>query len=280
MPERDLIRDQFARLVKGADDDIDLVEAALLIARTAYPEIVSAHYTERLELWAEQLRRRMDASSSPGEMLQALNRILFDDEGLRGNSENYYDPRNSFLNCVMDRKLGIPITLSLVYSEVGRRAGFAVHGFALPGHFMAGLVHTSGVLYVDAFNKGEILGESECRERLGVLYGDHIPTDDTIWKTPASRKSILIRMLRNLKGIYRQWGEDLNCLEMIQWILSIEPDAPAELKDRGLLYETMGNDAHALRDLEHYLRVAPEMDENETIAQKVRQLRKTKRWMH
>lgn len=280
MVERDIIRDRFARLVEGTDEDIDLVEAALLIARTAYPEIVSSDYTERLDRWAVQLRSRTDASSSSVGVLQALNRILFDDEGMRGNNENYYDPQNSFLNRVMDRKLGIPITLSLVYSEVGRRAGFAVHGFALPGHFMTGWVHNSGVLFIDVFNKGEILGEKECRERLGVLYGNHISTDDSVWKTPASKKSILIRMLRNLKGIYRQWGEDFNYLEMIQWILSIEPDSPAELKDRGLLYETMGNDVYALRDLEHYMEVAPATDDYETIESKVRQLQKTKRWMH
>jgi regulator of sirC expression with transglutaminase-like and TPR domain len=280
MNEPEAIRDQFARLVQGPDDDIDLVEGALLIARTAYPEIVSSHYTELLDRWSDRLRRRMDTTSSSGEMLQALNRILFEEEGLRGNSENYYDPQNSFLNRVMERKLGIPITLSLVYSEVGRRAGFPVHGFALPGHFMAGLMHTSGMLYVDAFNEGEIFGEKECRERLSVLYGDRVTADAVSWKVPASKRSILCRMLRNLKGIYRQWGDDLNCLEMIQWILYIEPDAPAELKDRGLLYETLGNDVYALRDLEHYLSVAPAAKDNETIVQKVRQLRASKRWMH
>jgi regulator of sirC expression with transglutaminase-like and TPR domain len=280
MTDVEAVRDHFARLVEMPENEIDLVEGALLIARTAHPEIVSSRYAELLDCWADRLRQRMDTTSSPGKMLQALNRILFEEEGLRGNSENYYDPRNSFLNRVMERKLGIPITLSLIYSEVGRRAGFPVYGYALPGHFMAGLMHTSGMLYVDTFNEGEILGEKECRERLAALYGGRVTAADSSWKIPASKRSILCRMLRNLKGIYRQLGNDLNCLEMIQWILCIEPDAPAELKDRGFLYETMGNDAYALRDLEHYLKVAPQTEDNETVVLKIQQLRKSKRWMH
>lgn len=273
----EIIRGQFADLVRGPEDYIDLAEAALLIARTAFPDLIISSYTERLDRWADRLRGRLDASPSAGEILSNLNRILFDEEGFRGNQENYYDPQNSFLNRVLERKLGIPITLSLVYVEVGRRAGFPVHGIALPGHFIAGLLHASGTLYVDPFNRGEVLTEKECCDRIESLYG---PAADTGWKTPAGKKMILKRMLRNLKGIYRQLNQDRQFFEMLQWILAIDPEAADELKQRGLLYEAMGNNAFAVMDLERYLEMAPEAADREMIEAKIELLRSHKGWLH
>ncbi len=275
----EVIREQFAGLVAGPEDKIDLVEAALLIARTALPDLISAHCTQRLDQWADRFRKGLGPSSSAGDILCHLNRIVFDEEGLQGDRNNYYDPQNSFLNRVLERKLGIPITLSLVYSEVGRRAGFPLHGIALPGHFITGLFHTSGTLYVDPYNRGEILTEKECREMIAARYGTEAAADIN-WKIPAGKKTILKRMLRNLKAIYRQLGQDLQSFEMIQWILAVDPDAPAELKERGLLYETMGNSAFAVRDLERYLEVTSAPEDKEMVTLKISLLRHSKRWLH
>jgi regulator of sirC expression with transglutaminase-like and TPR domain len=279
MGHLEAIREEFKRQVEGPEAHIDLVQAALLIARTAFPDLVSSDTTDRLDQLAEGLKKRLGPSPSAGDILSHLNRILFDEAGLRGDTQNYYDPQNSFLNRVLERKLGIPITLSLVYSEVGRRAGFQVYGIALPGHFIAGLFHTSGWLYIDPFNQGEILTDQECRRMIQARYGAQAAMDES-WKTPADKKAILKRMLRNLKAIYRQLGQHLQVLEMLQWILAVDPDAPEELKERGLLYESMGNGVFAIRDLERYLTVAPASEDKATVTQMVAQLKQSQRWMH
>ena len=279
MDQLETIRSQFATLVQGPEESLDLVEGAMLIARMAFPELIASVYTERLDRWAEKLRHALGNSPSTGDILNGLNRMLFEEEGFQGNHQNYYDPQNSFLNCVMDRKLGIPITLSLVYSEVGRRAGFPVHGIALPGHFITGVLHASGTLYVDAFNGGEILTEKECQDMISARYG-HRAVAGARWQTPAGTKTILKRMLMNLKGIYRHLNKDLQFFEMLQWILAVDPHAPGELKDRGLLYEAMGNSALAVRDLERYLYLVPDAEDKEKITLKIDLLRQTKGWLH
>jgi regulator of sirC expression with transglutaminase-like and TPR domain len=279
MRRLEAIRRQFADRVKGPEERIDLVDAALLVARTEFPDLDPARYTALLDQWADRLRRRVDPSAPAGDILRELNRILFDEEGLRGDEDNYFDPQNSFLNRVLDRRLGIPITLCLVYSEVGCRAGFAVHGIALPGHFITGLLHTSGVLFIDPFNRGTILTESECRQMVDARYGGETILKPE-WKIPAGGRMILVRLLRNLKAIYRHLGQELQAFEMIQWILAVDPLAPAELKERGLLYEAMGNDAFAVRDLERYLEVDSATDDRETVLQKINLLRHSGRWMH
>jgi regulator of sirC expression with transglutaminase-like and TPR domain len=273
------IRGQFIDLVQGSEDRIDLVEAALLIAQTAFPDLIRSHCTERLDLWADRLRRRLDASLGSGEILGSLNRLLFDEEGFRGNQENYYDPENSFLNRVLERKLGIPITLSLVYGEVGRRAGLPVYDIALPGHFIVGLLHASGTLYVDPFNGGEVLTEKECRDRIEAGFGPEVAAD-TSWKVPAARKMILKRMLRNLKGIYRQLNQEQQFFEMLQWILAVDPKASDELKERGLLYEAIGNNVSAVKDLQHYLETATAATDREMIEAKIIRLGRDKAWLH
>jgi regulator of sirC expression with transglutaminase-like and TPR domain len=279
MSHLEAIRSQFAALVERPEDEISLVEAALLIARTAFPDLSVSHCSEQLDGWADRLREGLGNSPSAGDILIHLNRILFDEEGFRGNQQNYYDPQNSFLNRVLERKLGIPITLSLIYSEVGRRAGFPVHGIALPGHFITGLLHASGTLFIDPFNRGEILTEKECQQRIEARYGRQAALDMS-WKIPVGKKMFLRRMLRNLKAIYRHLNQDFQSFEMIQWILAVDPDAPDELKERGLLYESMGNDAFAVRDLERYLEVAPTSEDKDLITQKIELLRQSQRRTH
>jgi regulator of sirC expression with transglutaminase-like and TPR domain len=278
MTHLEATREQFIHLVEGPEKRIDLVEAAVLIARTAFPDLSESDCTEPLDRWAERLQRHLGASPSAGAILKHLNRILFDEEGFQGNHANYFDPENSFINRVLERRLGIPITLSLVYSEVGRRAGFPVHGIALPGHFIAGLFHASGMLFIDPFHQGEILTDGECRRMIEARYGEDAARD-AAWRTPAGPKTILKRMLRNLKGIYRQSNQEYQAFEMIQWILAVDPDAPAELKERGLLYETMGNGPSALRDLQRYLALSPASADKELITQKIARLRQSKQWL-
>lgn len=279
MNHLEAVRDKFSREVAGPENEVDLVGTALLIARTAFPDLDARQYTDCLDQWAERLRQSLNPTPTAGDILGCLNRILFEEEGLNGDHRSYYDPQNSFLNRVLDRRLGIPITLSLIYSEVGRRAGFPVHGHALPGHFIAGLAHVSGTLYVDPFNRGEILTEKECRDMIRMRYGPEAALDSS-WKSPAGQKTIIRRMLRNLKAIYRQLNQDMQAFEMLQWILILDPEASEELKERGLLYEAMGNSIYAVRDLEHYLAVAPASEDRQMIEHKVNLLRQAKGWVH
>lgn len=280
MNELEEIREHFASVSKLPDAQIDLTDAALLIARIAYPHLDTAKCRQYLGQLAQRLKERIAPSSSAGDMLMEMNRILYDEEGFRGNHQDFFDPDNSFLNRVIDRRLGIPISLSLVCMAVGRRAGLRVHGISLPGHFITALSHPGGTLYMDPFNRGEILSEDECRQRVRVRRGDAAARGSD-WMIPAGNRAILIRMMRNLKGIYQSLNHSLKVFEMVQWILMLDPDSPLELRDRGLLYETLGNTAQAVADLERYLTVAPEAPDRDLIEDKISALRGgSPRWLH
>ncbi len=148
------------------DYKVQLAEAALTIARSEYPNLGALTYVERLNELAARLKGRIEAIQAPEPRIHEMNRLLFEEEGFRGNHDDYYDPRNSFLNEVLDRKLGIPITLAIVYIEVGRRAGLSTYGIGFPGHFLAGLLSGKERIVVDPFNGGKILSEGDCRKLL------------------------------------------------------------------------------------------------------------------
>ena len=167
----------FAALVAPAHDDtsIDLTAAALAIARAEYPQLEVPYYIRRLEALAKRVRSRMRNNPTARETIVLLNRVLFDEERLRGNHDDYYDPRNSFLNDVLDRKLGIPITLAVIYMDVARRVGFPLAGTGMPGHFL--LKHydvMSGEIIIDAFNRGRVVCHADCQQRLDEIYSGQV----------------------------------------------------------------------------------------------------------
>jgi regulator of sirC expression with transglutaminase-like and TPR domain len=266
------VREEFSRLASLSDDRINLARAGLLISRIEYPNLNESDYLDRLDNMSERLGPRIAASSDRYELIEALNHVLFMEEGFRGNLENYYDLRNSFLSQVLDRKLGIPITLSLVYMEVGRRAGLEIHGIGLPGHFIVALSHGNEKIFIDPFNRGKTLSEEECRHRVAARSGEG-GGFETRLLDPVAPKAILVRILRNLKNIYRQMNKELKKFQMIEWILALNPHATRELLERGSLYETMGAFDLAVRDLERYLELSPAAQDRETIKAKVEILR-------
>ena len=157
------------------DDRIDLVRAALVIARTEYPNLDLDAYCARIEDLARRVKRHVPDLGDPSESVAALNRVLFEEEGFRGNAEDYYDPRNSFLNEVLDRKLGIPITLAVVYMEVARRVGFPLVGVGMPGHFLLKHYDVEGPeIVIDPFNRGSIVTASDCQRFLDQIYGGQL----------------------------------------------------------------------------------------------------------
>lgn len=273
------IRNQFFAITELPEEEIDLIDAALLIARTTYPRLDKKVYQQYLNDLTDRLRSRLDKADRPVAMIEKLNRILFEEEQFQGNRRNYFDPDNSFINRVIDRKLGIPITLSLLYTRVGREAGLNLCEIPLPGHFIAAVSYESGRIFIDPFNRGEILSEEECQIMVRDRLGDK-EAFDTRRLLPARPKEILIRMLRNLKAIYSHTNNDMKAFEMLHWILNLDPDAANELRLRGMMYEALGNTDRAVKDFERYLELSPAVENNRMIRSKIEKLKKRTTWIH
>jgi len=242
----------FLQLASLSDNRINMAHSALLIAKAAYPDLDESLYLAHLDRLAADIKRDLTADLKAVDIIARINNVLFDREKFRGNREQYYDPDNSFLNRVFDRKTGIPITLCLIYIEVAGRLGLDVRGIGLPGHFIAAFYHTDGKTYIDPFNRGEIRSVKDCLEIVRTYAGENAQPD-LGWLRPIGRKELLARMLRNLKLIYARQENDVMLFKMVHWILQLQPDSPLELSERALLYEEMGNPARAAVDWERYL---------------------------
>jgi regulator of sirC expression with transglutaminase-like and TPR domain len=270
---------QFSHMASLPDEQIDLARGALLIAKSEYPELDESFYLQRLNRISARLKNDMTRNRSSLEMVAKINHLLFDEEKFRGNRENYYDPDNSFLNRVLERKLGIPITLSLIYIEVAGRLGLDVRGIGLPGHFIVALYHASARIFIDPYNQGEIRTVDDCREIIRTHLGE-TSASDPHWLSPVGRKEFLARMLRNLKLIYAQKNNDIMLFRMVHWILTFQPEAPAELRERAMLYEAMGDPIRAINDWERYIANVPDLDTETTIRTRIDYLKKQKPRIH
>jgi regulator of sirC expression with transglutaminase-like and TPR domain len=232
-------RQLFTEMVTGRESRLDLGRAALLIASEEYPGLDILRYVARLEAMAAAVRPVVGATDAPQEQVEHLNTYLFVERGFRGNTQGYYDPRNSFLNDVLDRKLGIPITISVVYMEVGRRVGMPLQGVGMPGHFLVKYPHPEADIYIDPFNKGQILSRQGCEELLQQVYGEPVPFEES-FLAPVTKKQILARILMNLKAIYLHIKHHRKALATVERLLLIQPDAEQEMKDRATLRNLIG----------------------------------------
>jgi regulator of sirC expression with transglutaminase-like and TPR domain len=261
----------FAQLIARDDSRIDLARACLLIAQDAYPGLDVDRYMGEIERMAIRLRGRLPQTGGAEERVVALNQFLYGDLGYWGNTDDYYDPRNSYLNEVIDRKTGIPITLSILYMELGRRIGLPLEGVSFPGHFLVRLKLRGGMLVLDPFSGGAPQSEEELRSRVKRVIPDgvaddlpaaELPLDQFL--EPASNRQILSRVLRNLKGIYRDSDKPERMLDVLNRMLLVTPDASAELRERGLVYQRLECYRAALKDLTDYAERepdAPDLDE-------------------
>jgi regulator of sirC expression with transglutaminase-like and TPR domain len=257
-PEVPPSRRAFAALLSLPDEAIDLGQAALLIARDEYPHLDVGTYLARLDQMAETIRGRLRGGEGFTSLIAHLNRLLFDDLGFRGNVRDYYDPRNSFLNDVLDRRVGIPISLSTVYLEVARRIGCPLAGVAFTGHF---LVRYAGrdaptEIFIDPFNRGAILTEAECRRRLESMYQGQVEFRPELLKRARNRQ-ILERMLCNLRSIYVGEKDFHRALRIQELILCIHPTGAGEIRNRGLIHDCLALLSQAAADLEAYVKLAP-----------------------
>jgi regulator of sirC expression with transglutaminase-like and TPR domain len=250
-------RSRFAEEVAKPEPDVDLARAALYIAAEEYPQLAPEPYLQRLDEYAERVRDRQWDETAPVIMLQDVNRVLFEEGEFRGNRDAYYDPRNSFLNDVMDRRLGIPITLSVIYLEVGWRLGLPLHGVNFPGHFLVRYDGEALKLLVDPFQEGLVRFEDEAQSLLDHVYGGTVRLRPEFLRR-ADRRDILVRMLENLKGTWLNARDDERALGAVERILLLLPDSAEHLRDRGIILTRLGRSDDARAALQHYLAIAPD----------------------
>jgi regulator of sirC expression with transglutaminase-like and TPR domain len=266
---------EWRRIAAMRDEDVSLAEGALWIAAGEYPDLAIGDYLARIEAMAATLRRRLRADIATAEKLLALNHYLFDELGFSGNTDDYYDPRNSFLNDVLERRIGIPITLGVVYIEIGRRIGIGLHGVSFPGHFLVKCVLRDGMVVLDPYARGRSLGVDELQRRLRAAGApgevDAAILGHLLGAAPC--KEILGRMLRNLKAIYVEQGDWLRALAASERVIALRPDdAGEEYRDRAGIYLKLECIRAALGDFSTYLRQCPGAEDAGAVRARIAKL--------
>lgn len=249
------------------DDALPLLGTALLIARDEYPGLRPEPYDELLHGYVTALREPVAAQESVSAKMAIINRYLFEEVGFDGDRESFSDPRNSYLNDVFDRKLGIPLSLAVVQIEIARRLDVPLDGISFPGHFLVRLPVDDGILVMDPFNKGRSLSADELRERASVHCGGQALDDAELLHilARASHRAILLRMLRNLKTLYVERNDWERVARSADRLLKLAPGLGEEVRDRGLAYLRIGHIEGAREDLGRYLQVQPEAPDVDTV---------------
>jgi len=261
----------FSTLVSTGEPEegIPLTEAAMALAQDVYPALDLAEIQSTIDRLAATLRARIARDASAQQRLRALNNYFFTELGFSGNRNDYYDPDNSYLNRVLERRRGIPISLAVIYMEIGQQIGLALRGVSFPGHFLVKLKVRDGDIFLDPYT-GQSLSREELEERLSQFFdqrGMDVPTDLAMIPSieEASPRDILIRMLRNLKNIYHDRKEFERLLEVQQRLVVLLPEAASERRDRGLIFAQLECPRAAVEDLSYYLLAKPEAPEAEEI---------------
>jgi regulator of sirC expression with transglutaminase-like and TPR domain len=261
----------FADFVRSPEPEIDLGLAAFAVAQVEHPGLVPEHEVKRLD----ELTARSGACGI-GDSLHALHRLrefLFEEEDFRGNAGDYYDVRNSCLNDVLDRKMGIPITLSVLMMEVGRRAGLRIAGLGLPGHFIVSAHIGADRVLLDPFNAGAVLTPESAAEIVTRATGRRLRLAEGHF-TPATKRQILARMLQNLKSIYCRASDWRKALDVIERLLLVDDTSPGHLRDRGSVLVNLGELHRGAADWERYLIAHPEASDSESVRQQLRKVRR------
>lgn len=262
------VTDEFLEFARASDDDIDLAKAALVIAKSEYPELRVQDYMDRLARMSEAIDERLERQAPLSRTIAAMNRYLFDELGFAGNVDDYFDPRNSFLNEVLERRLGIPISLSIVYMDIARRLGLPMMGVSFPGHFLVKMTVSGGDVVLDPFAGGVSLTVQDLKMRLRTIFPDERDPDLQSHLRPAGNRDTLVRMLRNLKGIYYDAGLYDKALRTTEHLLVLAPGDPYEIRDRGYIYERLQCPRAASADFEHYLHLAPDANDADHVRER------------
>jgi regulator of sirC expression with transglutaminase-like and TPR domain len=278
----------FTALVMDDESKIDLAQAALLIASVAYPDLDPVPSLTHLDALARRVRELLSLSEtanlpalfaaesdfSPLTVITAINQILFEEEHFHGNKEDYSNPNNSYLNKVLEEHTGLPITLCVLYMEIGKRIGLPIDGMGFPYHFMIRYHWPAGNIYIDPFSDGLILNEQECIERLQTITRHHIPLHPR-WLKPVTSRQILLRMLNNLKAIYINKSDFEHALAICDLIIILLPHVGIEQRDRGFLHLELKHYGKAMKDLAAYLELNPEADDRYEIRKHIKDIKQT-----
>jgi regulator of sirC expression with transglutaminase-like and TPR domain len=254
-------------LASRGDDELPLLDTALLFARDEYPDLDPGEYNAAIQGYADALKPKLGGDADLPATLTTINRYLFEELGFAGNTSQYDDPRNSYLNQVFDRRLGIPISLAVVQIELTRRLGLPLDGISFPGHFLVRLPVDDGILVMDPYNKGRPVSADELKERASPHLGGRPPDDVQLIEilAPATHRTILARMLRNLNGLYQHSEDWERVARTSDRLLKLTPDAAEALRDRGLAYRELGYTLGAREDLARYLQKLPTADDAESV---------------
>jgi regulator of sirC expression with transglutaminase-like and TPR domain len=254
---------ELSDFLTGRAANMHLDEAALMLARIEFPALDGSPFLGILDSYAEELAAR------GGNFVAAANRYLFDELGFAGNDADYYNPANSCLNEVLASKIGIPITLSVVYLEIARRLAKPVFGIGLPGHFIVQYDDGLNSTYIDPFHGGKLLAASDCYELAGQ------PANPALLAR-VDKGQIVARMINNLRGIYLSRGAHRKSLQILNLLLAAYPNSAEEYKQRGITYLQMEQTRSAKADLERYLELSPDAPDRAAVKEQVASLT---RWM-
>lgn len=267
------IRSDFIRMMGRSEDEFDLVHAALLVAAESHPQLDVQGELRRIDAWAEELQNRVEPSFNNLQKLARLRDFAFEHLGLRGDARDYYSPSNSLLNEVMSRRRGIPLTLGILFLELGWRIGMPIEGVGFPGHFLVRLTGEEEDLIIDPYRRGMMVHEEDRRRMLDEITGGRLEYDDALL-APASKHDMIVRLLRNLKAAYLREDDDANALLAVERLLVLLPGDADEVRDRGLLHYRMHRFGLALDDLSEYLRRRADAPDREQIEAHVVNLRR------
>ena len=244
-----------------------------------YPQLKLAPYLDELDRMAEAVQEHLAGAEDTEKVINTINRVLFGEYRFRGNKEDYYDPRNSFLNDVIDRRVGIPITLSAIYIEVAQRLGVSIEGVGIPGHFVVRHRGPDSTVLLDPFNRGAVITTEDCRKITDNLdiQGDE---QDETWLRRVTNRQILVRMLNNLKLIYLKAQTFDKALIMVELMVLTEPEATVLYRERGLLRLQVRQFKGAATDLEHYLESQEDIEDREQIEDYLTDLRRIRAMMN
>jgi regulator of sirC expression with transglutaminase-like and TPR domain len=267
--------DYFASLV-AEDASLPLLEAAVAIAQHDFPRLDVQATLAEVDTLALRLKRRLAADAAPMQRLRLLNRFFFQELGFSGNVNDYYDPRNSYVHCVLETRRGIPITLALLYVELANQVGLDACGISFPGHFLAKVHMPQGEIVIDPFT-----GQSMSRDALDALLVPYrrrgarsglgeAPLGSFL--QPARPREVIARMLRNLKEVFRSSQDAARLLAIAERLVILLPDAWEERRDRGLVHAALGARFPAMADLAGYLEHAPDAPDRPAIRKRLAEL--------
>jgi regulator of sirC expression with transglutaminase-like and TPR domain len=266
------IRAAFTSLVNGPEESLDLGRAALLVAAESDPSCDVETCLGTLDAWGEELRGRVQPGWNNLQKLARLRAYMFEHLKFKGDHEDYYSPSNSLLNQVMQRRLGVPLTLSIVFMELGWRVGIPFEGVGFPGHFLVRLTGEPKDLLLDPYSHARSMHEEDCQAILEQIGGGDVPfTPELV--AGVSKRDMLVRLLHNLKTAYLRAHDDREALAAVDRLLLLRPGATVEVRDRGLLLYRLGERRAAVVELERYLQLAPQAEDRDAIERHLAELR-------